>query len=258
MLEHLNRVWRVAATGGCFAVFGLGGLVVRCVVYPALLLGVRQPVRRQQLSQAVIHHSFRWFVALMRGVGVLSYEVRGLPRLQRRGLLILANHPSLIDVVFLISLVRHADCIVKAGLARNPFTRGPIQAAGFITNSGGAELLDDCLHSLRAGNNLIIFPEGTRTPLQGRAKLQRGAAHVAVRGGIDITPVHIRCSLPMLTKGAPWWRVPASKPHFSIEVREDIAVQPFCTQAGAEALAARHVTDHLSEQLFKEPSRASA
>ncbi|UUE92323.1 lysophospholipid acyltransferase family protein [Comamonas thiooxydans] len=257
MVERLNRCWRVLATGLCFAVFGLGGLVVRCVVYPALLLAVRQPQRRQYLSQALIHHSFRWFVALMRSVGALSYEVLGMERLQRRGLLILANHPSLIDVVFLISFVRHADCIVKAALARNPFTRGPIAAAGFITNNGGAELLDDCLNSLQAGNNLIIFPEGTRTPLQGQVRLQRGAAHVAVKGRIAITPVHIHSSLPMLTKGTPWWQVPQRKPHFTIEVCEDIAVDPFCDTA-SEVLAARQVTEHLYEQLFREPSRASA
>lgn len=257
MVERLNRCWRVLATGLCFAVFGLGGLVVRCVVYPALLLAVRQPQRRQYLSQALIHHSFRWFVALMRSVGALSYEVCGMERLQRRGLLILANHPSLIDVVFLISFVRHADCIVKAALARNPFTRGPIAAAGFITNNGGAELLDDCLNSLQAGNNLIIFPEGTRTPLQGQVRLQRGAAHVAVKGRIAITPVHIHSSLPMLTKGTPWWQVPQRKPHFTIEVCEDIAVDPFCDGA-SEVLAARQVTEHLYEQLFREPSRASA
>lgn len=259
MAEGVGRQWRVLATALCFAVFGLGGLVVRCLVYPALLLAVRDPLRRQVLSQAVIHRGFRWFVALMRAVGVLSYEVRGAERLRRRGLLILANHPSLIDVVFLISLVRHADCIVKAELARNPFTRGPVAAAGFITNSGsGADLLAGCLRSLRAGNNLIIFPEGTRTPLQGRARLQRGAAHVAVKGSVAITPVHIHSSLPMLTKGTPWWRVPQRRPHFTIEVREDIAVDPFRCAAPSDALAARRVTEHLSEQLFKEPSRASA
>ncbi|NMM80861.1 1-acyl-sn-glycerol-3-phosphate acyltransferase [Acidovorax sp. SRB_14] len=257
MLERLNRAWRIVATGLCFSVFGLGGLVLRCVFFPALMLSVRQPARRQELSQAVIHHSFRWFVALMQGVGVLSFEVSGMERLQRRGQLILANHPSLIDVVFLISFVRHADCIVRAALARNPFTGGPIRAAGFITNNGGAELLQDCLESLQAGNNLIIFPEGTRTPLQGSAKLQRGAAHVAVKGRVDITPVHIHSSLPMLTKGMPWWQVPLRKPHFTIQVRQDIAVDEFCVAADSESLAARHVTAYLSEQLFREPSRAS-
>lgn len=256
MLEAINRAWRIAATGFCFSVFGLGGLVLRCVVCPVFTLVVRDPARQQQLSQAAIHHCFRWFVGLMNLVGVISYEVHGRERLQRRGLLILANHPSLIDVVFLISFVRHADCIVKAALAHNPFMRGPIRAAGFITNGDGAGLLEDCVRSLQDGNNLIIFPEGTRTPLQGANRLQRGAAHVAVRGRIDITPVHIHSSLPMLTKGAPWWKVPVRRPHFTIDVRPDIAVQEFCDSAASETLAARHVTEHLSEQLFRGPACA--
>lgn len=258
MLERLNRYWRVFATGLCFAVFGLGGLVIRLLVYPVLLLVTRDPERRQKAAQAVIHHGFKWFVALMNGVGVISYEVRGLEKLQRRGLLVLANHPSLIDVVFLVSLIPHADCIVKAALLKNPFTRGPIKAAGFICNSGGAQLVEDCTRSLAEGNNLIIFPEGTRTPLQGSIKLQRGAAHVAVKGRVDITPVHIHTSLPMLRKGVPWWRVPVRKPHFTFEVRDDIDIDEFCIAAPSEALAARQVTDYLSEHLFTGPQRVSA
>ena len=258
MRERLNRVWRVVATAFCFSIFGLGGLALRCVVCPVFTLVVRDPARQQQLSQAAIHHCFRWFVALMNFVGVISYEVHGAERLQRRGLLILANHPSLIDVVFLISFVRHADCIVKAALAHNPFMRGPIRAAGFITNGDGAGLLEDCVQSLNEGNNLIIFPEGTRTPLVGDVKLQRGAAHVAVKGRVNITPVHIHTSLPMLPKGRPWWKVPARKPHFSFEVREDIDIEEFCVAAGNESLAARQVTDYLSDHLFRGPSRASA
>lgn len=258
MFDALSRAWRVVATGFCFAVFGLGGLVIRCVVYPLMMLCVRAPARRVHLSQSLIHHSFRAFVGLMAGVRVLTYEVRGLERLQRRGLLVLANHPSLIDVVFLISLTRHTDCIVKDALLRNVFTRGPILAAGFIANSAGAGLVDDCMRSLQSGNNLVIFPEGTRTPLHGDpVRLQRGAANVAVRGGFDITPVHIDCTLPMLTKGTPWWQVPRQRPHFTIEVREDIAIAPFVSQAGNEALAARAVTEHLSVQLFKKASRVS-
>ncbi|MNW01907.1 hypothetical protein D3C71_1976130 [compost metagenome] len=88
-------------------------------------------------------------------------------------------------------------------------------------------------------------------------RLQRGAANVAVRGDFDITPVHIASTLPMLTKGTPWWQVPRQRPHFTIEVREDIAIAPFVSQAGSEALAARAVTEHLSVQLFRKASRVS-
>ena len=106
----------------------------------------------------------------------------------------------------------------------------------------------------------MIFPEGTRTPLDGRLRMQRGAANIAVRGGIDVTPVLIDCTPRSRTKGLPWWRVPRSRMQFSIEGRDDIAVAPFLAAAGDEyALAARRLTDHLQTYFETEkPAHAGA
>lgn len=258
MVERLDRYWRVCATGLCFSTFGLGGLLMRVLAFPLLQLLVRHEGRRTLVAKSVIHHAFRLFVALMVFVGVLSYETRGLEKLRRRGLLVLANHPSLIDVVFLIAFVERADCIVKGALARNPFTRGPVRAAGFVCNDGGPGLVADCVASVKAGNNLLIFPEGTRTPLHGRPLLQRGAANVAVRGRLDITPVRIRCTPPVLTKGAKWYRVPERRAHFVIDVGDDIPIREFIGNEPREALAARHLTDYLNDYLFQEIQRAES
>jgi len=254
----LNRWWRVAATGFSFAGFGVGGLLLGLVVFP-LLLSVPQRARRAALARRVIHHLFQLFVAMICGLGLCSLEVRGRERLRRRGLLILASHPSLIDVVFLMSLVEHADCIVKAALLRNPFTRGPVRAAGFVCNDSGAGLLDDCVASVRAGNNLIVFPEGTRTPAgTALGRLQRGAANLAVRGALAITPVRITCTQPMLGKNDKWWRVPLRAGHFLIDVGDDIAIDPHLARAGAQALAARRLTDELARHLVAESPHATA
>ncbi|MBL8508317.1 MAG: 1-acyl-sn-glycerol-3-phosphate acyltransferase, partial [Chitinimonas sp.] len=171
MLELLDRGWRVIATAIAFSSFGLGGLLLRLVYFPLLQLIVRERARQTRLARLSIHHTFRLFIELMRVLGILRYEIVGAERLRRPGLLILANHPTLIDVVFLISLVPNADCVVKAALARNPFTRGPVRATGYICNDSGAGLVEDCVASVHAGNNLIIFPEGTRTPVAGPMKL---------------------------------------------------------------------------------------
>lgn len=255
----LNRWWRVGATGFSFAAFGIGGLVLGGVVAPLLLLVVRHHQRRSALVRATIHHLFRLFVAMMCGLGVCSLEVRGRERLHRHGLLILASHPSLIDVVFLMALVRDADCIVKAALLRNPFTRGPVRAAGYVCNDSGPGLIDDCVASVRAGNNLIVFPEGTRTP-PGSAlgRLQRGAANLAVRGALPITPVRISCSQQMLGKSDKWWRVPRSAGHFVIDVGDDIPIAPHLAADGAQALAARRLNDELARHLGAERPHAAA
>ena len=59
----------------------------------------------------------------MRCLGLMTYEIRGRERLRRDGLLILANHPTLIDVVLLVSLLPNADCVVKSAVARNAFMK---------------------------------------------------------------------------------------------------------------------------------------
>ncbi len=209
------------------------------------------------MARDIIQFTFRTFVGLMRGLGVLRYQVIGLEKLQRHGLLILANHPTLIDTVFLIAFVKRADCIVKGRLWNNPFTSGPVRAAGYISNDQGAELVDACIASLRAGNNLIVFPEGTRTPANGNIVLKRGAANIAVRGARAVTPVVIQCHPPTLGKGEKWWRVPPRHAQFRIEVKDDIDVARFCDAGQSDVMAARHLTDHL-QQFFTEESQRHA
>ncbi|MES2935558.1 MAG: lysophospholipid acyltransferase family protein [Pseudomonadota bacterium] len=253
MPDRLNRYWRVMATAFAFISFGVGGLLLRLIFFPLLALIVRHQQRKARLARLAIHYLFRWFIRLMRFLGVLKFRIDGVEKLNRHGLLILANHPTLIDVVFLISLVPNADCVVKSSLLSNPFTRGPMKASNYIRNDSGPGLVDDCIASLKAGNNLIVFPEGTRTPVSGPVKLQRGAANIALRGMCDITPVVIRCVPLTLTKGVPWWHVPARRVQFVIEVRDDLPVAPFLAQAGGEVtLAARRLTSHLHEYFLAE------
>lgn len=263
MSDRLDHAWRVFGTGLSFLAFGLGGLFLGACVLPVLLLVVRDEERRRRCARRVVQASFAGHVELMRRLGVMTYEIRGRERLQRDGLLILANHPTLIDVVLLISLLPNADCVVKSAVARNAFMRGAVRAAGYVANDDGAGLVEDCIAAVKAGGNLVIFPEGTRTRPGEPIKLQRGAANIAIRGRLDITPVRIRCVPPTLGKGDKWYRVPPVRFHMVIDVQEDLPIAPFLNgtqgtdpSAGGEALAARRLTEHLANYFAGDPSRA--
>ena len=106
MLDRIDRSWRVVATALCFSLFGLGGLVLRFVAFPLLWLTVRQAPRRRVLSRALIRWAMAQFVRVLCALGIMTLEVRGAERLDRRGALVLANHPTLIDVVLLMALDR--------------------------------------------------------------------------------------------------------------------------------------------------------
>ena len=79
--------------------------------------------RKRERARTVMRLALRLFVGIMHRLGVLTYEFRGRERLGRPGQLILPNHPSLIDVVFLLAFVPGAGCVVKGGLWRRVMMR---------------------------------------------------------------------------------------------------------------------------------------
>lgn len=253
MLDEAARWSRVFFVAVGFFAFGVGGLL-QLVVFPIVNFIVREPQVRSNLARDFIGWSFSSLIGFLRFTRVLDYKVTGAEKLQRRGLLILANHPTFLDIVFLMSLVKRADCIVKGALWRNPFFRGPVTAAGYIRNDDGEQLLADCAAALKRGENLIIFPEGTRTPSNGPLKLQRGAAHVALRARCNVTPVLIRCRPVMLARDIRWWKMPAERSKYDIEVKDDLDIAELVAAPAIDAsLAARYVTDSLREFFKKEP-----
>nr|WP_248298512.1 lysophospholipid acyltransferase family protein [Stenotrophomonas maltophilia] len=227
-----------------------------------LLLLMRDPLARRRRARRLVQLAFAGQLRLMRSLGVMTCEIEGRERLQRDGLLVLANHPTLIDVVCLVSLMPNAECVVKRAVASNPFMRGAVRAAGYIANDDGPGLVDDCVKAVRAGGSLVIFPEGTRSVPGQPLRLQRGAANIAVRGRLDITPVRITCTPPALAKGQKWYRIPSRCFHVRLQIGEDIPISPFLVEddsPGGNALAARRVTEHLSRyfDLSGDPTRAS-
>ena len=245
-MTSANRCWRQLATGLCFIVFGLGGMVIALLSLP-LHLFVRSEERRERIAKRTIHYAFRCFVYLMRALRVMTFEIVDRHRLLEPGQLIIANHPTLIDVVLLMSFIPNADCVVKKGLLSNPFTWGPVRAARYIVNDSPEAVIDAAKSSMARGNCLIIFPEGTRTTPGARLKLQRGAANIAIRTANKLRPVIIQCEPLTLTKHSRWHQVPKHRFHMRFRVMDPIDVEPYL--AGSPSLKSRDLTNRISEHL---------
>jgi 1-acyl-sn-glycerol-3-phosphate acyltransferase len=226
-VKRADQYWlRLPATGLCFVVFGLAAFVLGVVILPLIrLLSSRE--RGQRVSRATVAAGLRLFVAFMRAVGVLRYEFAGREKLGRPGQLIVANHPTLIDVVFLLGFTRSATCVVKSGLFSNPFTRGAVNAAGYIPSAPTEAMIHAAEAALTRGETLLIFPEGTRTVPGQPLALQRGAANVALRAARVLTPVFISCDPPTLSKNLPWYRIPPSRPNFTLRVGDDVNLDAY-------------------------------
>jgi 1-acyl-sn-glycerol-3-phosphate acyltransferase len=255
----LNQGWRVAATGFVFVVFGLGAIVISATMFPLLRLSTWSRAVARRRIQRGMQVTFKVYMELMRSLGILTYAIDGsaadaLARLRQPGRLIIANHPTLLDVVLLGSLLPEVDCIVKRGLWRNPFLRWPVTWAGYIPNSEGEELVDRCAATLRQRHSLLVFPEGTRT-FPGKAmRLQRGAAHIALAADVEILPVTITCDPITLFRSNPWYRVPARKFHLHVHVGMPVPAGSFRAADEAPSRAARRLTQWMLDYYESPPA----
>lgn len=244
-------MWRLIATALSFSLFGLGGVLLRVLIFPLLALLPGDALSRRTRARAVVSKTFYLFVRFMYRSGVLTYEVEGIERLGRPGQLVIANHPSLIDVVVLIAFIRNANCVVKQSLWDNPSMRGPLRAAHYISNSGSMDMLDEAAAALQSGQTLVIFPEGTRTTPGQSPQFHRGAAAIALRGAHVVTPVVISVSPTTLTKAEPWYSIPSRRFHLRLRVGEDIDPQQF-NLMGPPPIASRKLNDVLHQHFMKE------
>jgi 1-acyl-sn-glycerol-3-phosphate acyltransferase len=250
VIAAVNYYWRMLMTGACFLLFSTGGAVASFTLFPALRLMPGGPGERERRVRWMICKFFGLMVALLRITGVMRLETQGLERLQRaRGVLVLANHPSLLDVVVLLSAMSRATCVVKDEWWANPFIAGVVSAAGYIRNSEPEQVLEDCDRALDQGAAVIVFPEGTRPRPNEPLKFRRGAAHIALKSARPIMPVLLRCDPPTLTKGSSWYQIPPRPFCFHVTVRDELAPGRLADLREPPVIAARRLT-HALESYF--------
>ncbi len=198
----------------------------------------------------------RWLAALFRGyVGLLEaaglFEIRysGIERLaDLRGAIVAANHPGLLDAVFLIGRIPRTLCIMRASLMRDKAFGGAARWAGYVTNDRGVDLIRQCREKLAAGDNLLIFPEGTRTRAGARGvnAFKGGFALTSVLTGAPIYPVIIERTGQYLGKEMGLFD-PAEVPlRMSIRVGEEF--RPREDERAKEL--SRRLEDYFREQLM--------
>ena len=151
-MRRLNWCIRLLGTAIGFISFGLGGLFFAVVVVPLIWLFYRDPIKRARALRRAISRSFLLHVSVLKAFGVLVFAVNDPVRLGIAGVedkLIVANHPTLLDVVFLVAFVENAACVVKDSLFQNFYVGFVIRMAGYVSNKDPDALIKSCKEVLK-------------------------------------------------------------------------------------------------------------
>lgn len=209
--QALRAIWHRVAFYGLLALFALSCLAWTIVAAPLLAVLPRRAGRTA--GQFLIMVGFRGFIALMRAAGVMSCDLGALDALRDRGPLILApNHPTLLDVVLVVSRLPRVVCTAKAKLLDHPLF-WPLfgvsaRLAGYVRNDTPVHLVREGIRQLGEGRQLLIFPEGTRSPADGLHPFKGGFALIAEQAGVPVQTIFIDSNSDFLGKGWPLLRMP--------------------------------------------------
>lgn len=253
----LERIWRLFATGLLYIIFGAGSIAIGVLVMlPLALFFVTAPQTRVKVWRRVIRLAFAGFVRLAEWLGVLSVHFHNAGALRAPGQFIVANHPSLLDVVILISQLPDVDCVIKHKLSRNPIVSLQVWLADYVRNDSAEQVIDECTQRLKLGRSLIVFPEGTRSRRSKPLKFLRGTARTLLACDATLRPVVIHCHPPALAKHDPWYSIPDRKIVYHIFVRPCLDVEPFRRADQPPSVQARRLTVWLEQWFIQELHRS--
>ncbi len=211
-----DRVWRVLFTGSAFLTFFSLAVLLSYFVLPVVAVATRDRVLRARRCRRVVVSIWVYFHDYMRITRLLRYDAR--PHRQRIAVppgphVIVANHPTLVDVTALLSALPDGVVVVKRALTRSPLV-GPILRfcrhidAGDGGAFAGVAVYEQAMQHLAEGTPVLLFPEGTRSPERGLGEFRLGAFQIACRANVPLVQLLIRCEPPTLMRGQAWYEIP--------------------------------------------------
>jgi 1-acyl-sn-glycerol-3-phosphate acyltransferase len=188
---------------GGLALLGLLGLPVALVLM-GLPAAIRIPIGRRLISRGLA--GYLYFLKVFCSVRVDSSALDAV-RLDGP-LIIVANHPSLLDAVVLLARLPRAVCVMKGSLRRNILFGPMARLSGYVSNDDPMTLIRQTCDELAGGAQILIFPEGTRTRTFPVNHFSEATAFIAARSGVPVQALLIEFSSPYLGKAWPLFKMP--------------------------------------------------
>ena len=218
LLGDFLHAWRVFWVGVSFLGFFTGGLLLSWVVLPIAWLIPGSPADHRRRCQRIVGRCFVVFHDFMR------LELPPPP------FVMVANHPTLVDVTALLSVCPELACVAKPAMFRSWLVGPLLRACGHIEGAkdvfSGVAVVRQMLERLEGGLPVLLFPEGMRSPARGLGSFQAGALEVAARAHVPLVPAFLTCDPPALMRGQPWYVFPKGRAQLRLETLPAIPPRP--------------------------------
>jgi len=190
-------------------------------------------------TENVVHRIGRLWGRSILLMSRVPVTVRGMSHIDStKPYIFMCNHQSNFDIPVLVGHLRtQFRWIAKAELFRIPILGRGMKGAGYIgidrsDRESAIESINQAAGNIARGVSVMIFPEGTRSR-DGRLRpFKKGGFILAVDAGVQIVPIVIRGTFPIMPKSG--LRVRPG-PVF-IDVLEPVATEDYTRETKDELL----------------------
>ncbi len=227
----MPRILRTLLSGLSFAAFSIGSGALGFVILP-VVRRLSPTGTAAVRARDVVSAGLRFFLWMTRSLRLLQVTTVGAVDARPPGAFVLiANHPTLLDTVVLLAKVRGIQAIAKHTWAETPLIGSVVSRAGYLLApnpsadpAGTTPVLDQMVARLRAGEPLLVFPEGTRSPPGDVHRFRRGGLEAARRAGVPVWPVLLTSNLGTPLSHQRWWQVPDRRVELTVAFQEPFEV----------------------------------
>ncbi len=200
MIEFVKQVFWSICYYSFLVLFILGTMVFNLFAFIAMPLLSEQRLR--SILRRFAYQLFNFYLNLMEASGALITNRNILRNIDaaKGGLLIVANHPSIVDAPIVFSRIHGLLCVFKSSLNKSLWISRTAKLVGHLSNDGGLDLMKDLSTALERGEKVLLFPEGTRTVSDGVDAFNPGYALAALRSKVPVQLIRIHSDTPILSK----------------------------------------------------------
>lgn len=202
MVRVLNRFLRLLLGIVLTLAFPIG-LVIFVGFFSVVRPFAPSTIKEASGKRLIVGLALRYYLKLATLCRIIKIEIYGLEHLIGTSrTLIIANHPSLLDALVLVSQFPFLTCISKGALSKGLFWGKLLRALGHIDGGNGQTVIEQSVQLLESDGVLLVFPEATRSPLGGLHRFSRVAARIALKTNASIVKVVFTYHPPFMTSGS--------------------------------------------------------
>ena len=147
-------------------------------------------------------HIWAKFMVWVSRIPVTASGLENLP--ENEPLILASNHQGAADILILLSCIPlRFTFIVKKELFSVPIFGWYLKKAGYVgvdrgTKRGAVTLFIEASKRLKAGDHILVFPEGARSPDGKLHEFKRGSLLLAFKSKVRVVPIAISGSFEIM------------------------------------------------------------